>query len=87
MSDTYNWSGLSILNPAKINISTHNNNFVNYGYFGAHNAIDYEDHFQTVDENKRDLGDNDNIITEVITPFLSINLLDEVNKNLNDITI
>ena len=87
MSQTYNWSGLSILNPPKFYLSTYDNNFVNYGFFGAHNAITYEDHFQVVDENKRDLGEQDNIITEVITPFLSINLLDQVNKNHNDIII
>jgi hypothetical protein len=87
MTDTYNWSGLSILNPPKFYLSTYDNNFVNYGFFGAHNAITYEDHFQVVDENNRSLDEQDNIITEVINPFLSVNLLDEVNKNLNDITI
>lgn len=86
MGETYNWTGLSILNPPQFYLSTYDNNFVNYGFFGAHNAITYQDHFQVVDENKRDLGEQDNIITQVITPFLSINLLDEVNKNLNEIT-
>ena len=87
MTDTYNWSGLSILNPPKFYLSTYDNNFVNYGFFGAHNAITYEDHFQVIDENNRSLDEQDNIITEVINPFLSVNLLDEVNKKLNDITI
>ena len=85
--DNYNWSGLKISMPSQLYISDFNNNFINYGTFGSGNNILYEDHFRIVNENKKGLDDEDSIITEVLDPFLSINLLDKTNKHLADINI
>ena len=85
MTDTYNWSGLTVVMPPQIYLSEYNNNFINYGTFGSSNGIQYEDHFRVVDENKRGLEEEDNVIIDVLTPFLSINLLDKSNEKFNDI--
>lgn len=85
MNDYYTWSGLSIKNPPQIYVSEYNNNFINFGSFGSKNGIQYIDHFRMYDENKRGLEDEDNIISDVMPPFLSTNLLDKSNQKLNDV--
>lgn len=85
--DNYNWSGLKISMPNQLYISEFNNNFINYGTFGSANNIIYEDHFRIVNENKRGLEEEDSIITEVLDPFMSVNLLDKTNEHLSDIKI
>ena len=85
MNDYYRWSGLHVKMPANIYVSQYTNNFVNCGTFGSNNGIQWIDNFRVFDENKKGLDEEDNVITNVIRPFLSINLLDKTGSKYSDV--
>lgn len=87
LADDYYWSGLEISMPNQLYISLFNTNFINFGIFGSSNGIQYVDHFRISNDDNRALQEDDSIITQVTDKFLSINLLDKTNQNIEDIEI
>lgn len=87
LADDYYWSGLEISMPNQLYISLFNTNFINFGTFGSSNGIQYVDHFRISNDDNRALQEDDSIITQVTDKFLSINLLDKTNQNIEDIEI
>jgi hypothetical protein len=51
-------------------------NSVNFGTFGSHNNVSYTDNFLYTGKQDAIISDRDEVITEVLLPFLSKNIFD-----------
>ena len=80
ISDTYNWSGLTIDNSIFF-IPTTGYNSINYGHFGDNSQVVYEDHWRYVGDLKSSTNDQNEIIKDVISELFSINLVENPQKN------
>lgn len=85
LDQNYRWSGLSIDNPY-FYIPFGSANYVNFGEFGSTNDYVYEDHFGfTSNQMTNTELEDDNVITKLITPFFTVNLLE--NPQESDVEI
>lgn len=77
----YKWSGLTAhgipqSKAPEFSPSLYDTNYINFGEFGDTIDIEYEDHFKEVPSNYSDVIDNENIISNVLQQFFSVNLLE-----------
>ena len=82
LNDHYMWSGIEVYGipqtkeQIEFSPSQFDNNYINFGEFGRHNGILYEDHFGVVPSNYVDVVGDDKIIIDVLQQFFSVNLLE-----------
>lgn len=82
LNDHYMWSGIEVYGipqtkeQIEFSPSQFDNNYINFGEFGRHNGILYEDHFRVVPSNYVDVVGDDKIIIDVLQQFFSVNLLE-----------
>lgn len=76
LDDDYNWSGVNIVMD-NLYYSDYTNNCVSFGTFETRKKINYVDHFQSIGSEYNYIQDKDNIITEVLLPFLTQNVFED----------
>ena len=82
LDDDYNWSGC-VIKIDGLYHSDYLNNSINYGRFDDQHNIRYTDHFQSVGSDYKYMEGKDNIITEVLMPFLTQNVFEEPDYEIN----
>lgn len=75
IDEQYNWSGLKT-KMEELYYSNYINNSVNCGTFGSHKGLEYRDNFQYSGKRDEMISNKDEIITEVLLPFLTKNVFE-----------
>ena len=97
VNSNYKWSGITTYGTniykeqIEFSPSLYDNQLINFGHFGDNVDITYEDHFMKVPSNYSDVIDNENIISNVLQQFFSVNLLEnseesDIEYEIEDIT-
>lgn len=82
VNSNYKWSGITTYGTnihkeqIEFSPSLYDNQLINFGNFGDNIDVIYEDHFMKVPSNYSDVIDNENIISNVLQQFFSVNLLE-----------
>lgn len=82
LDDDYTWSGC-IITIDGLYHSDYLNNCINYGTFDLQKNAQYTDHFQSIGSDYKYIEGKDNIITEVLLPFLTENVFEEPDYEIN----